>query len=213
MALRATQAFRNLSKLAPIHGSCVVPTKASSVRCLESFSNSTLYCSLCAPFSSSSIDTFSLRTFSDRHGLAVEEDPLWETMDEFEEEEESIERHVTDEYEEKIMTKEERTIRDIYFHSRLKEFTDDVHEEEDYSPEERTMDLLNSLTHFDDNAKDITLEKHLTDDLSLNSLDVVECVLALEDEWDIEIEKEEAGELSTVQECVDLIKQKSCTMV
>lgn len=54
----------------------------------------------------------------------------------------------------------------------------------------------------------ITPEANFTDDLGADSLDVVELVMALEEEFDIEIPDEEAEKLTTVQSVIDYIKVK-----
>lgn len=58
-------------------------------------------------------------------------------------------------------------------------------------------------------AGKITPEANFTDDLGADSLDVVELVMALEEEFDVEIPDEEAEKLQTVQSVVDYIKAKS----
>ena len=45
-----------------------------------------------------------------------------------------------------------------------------------------------------------------TKDLGADSLDTVELVMALEDEFDTEIPDEEAEKISTIQEAIDYIK-------
>ncbi len=44
------------------------------------------------------------------------------------------------------------------------------------------------------------------DDLGADSLDTVELVMALEEEFDCEIKDEEAEKITTIQEAVDFIK-------
>jgi acyl carrier protein len=57
-------------------------------------------------------------------------------------------------------------------------------------------------------ASKITPEANFTDDLGADSLDVVELVMALEEEFDVEIPDEEAEKLQTVQSVVDYINAK-----
>ncbi|GAB6098478.1 acyl carrier protein [Halanaerocella petrolearia] len=45
------------------------------------------------------------------------------------------------------------------------------------------------------------------DDLGADSLDIVEIVMAFEDEFDIEIPDEDAEEINTVQDAVDYIEE------
>ena len=47
------------------------------------------------------------------------------------------------------------------------------------------------------------------DDLEADSLDTVELVMALEEEFDLEIADEEAEKISTVQEAIDYINSNS----
>jgi acyl carrier protein len=61
---------------------------------------------------------------------------------------------------------------------------------------------------LDVEANKITPEANFTDDLGADSLDVVELVMALEEEFDVEIPDEEAEKLQTVQAVVDYIKAK-----
>lgn len=56
-------------------------------------------------------------------------------------------------------------------------------------------------------AGDITLETSF-DDLNADSLDVVELIMALEEEFDIEIPDEDAEKIKTVGDAVDYIKDK-----
>ena len=57
-------------------------------------------------------------------------------------------------------------------------------------------------------ASKIVPGANFTDDLGADSLDVVELVMALEEEFDIEIPDEEAEKLQTVQSVVDYINAK-----
>jgi len=55
----------------------------------------------------------------------------------------------------------------------------------------------------------VTTEASLMDDLGADSLDLVELVMALEEEFEIEITDDEGEKLKTVGEVVDLIKAKT----
>ena len=59
------------------------------------------------------------------------------------------------------------------------------------------------------NEADIKNESSFVDDLGADSLDTVELVMALEEEFDLEIPDEEAEKISTVQAAVDYIKANS----
>lgn len=50
---------------------------------------------------------------------------------------------------------------------------------------------------------------HFANDLQADSLDTVELVMALEEEFDIEIPDEAAEKITTVQEAVDYINEKT----
>jgi acyl carrier protein len=55
----------------------------------------------------------------------------------------------------------------------------------------------------------VTLEASFKDDLGADSLDVVELVMELEDEFDMEISDDDAEKISTVGDAVNYIKSKS----
>ncbi|MBS0018298.1 MAG: acyl carrier protein [Arthrospira sp. SH-MAG29] len=54
----------------------------------------------------------------------------------------------------------------------------------------------------------ITPEANFVNDLGADSLDTVELVMALEEEFDIEIPDEEAEKITTVQDAVSFINSK-----
>jgi len=54
----------------------------------------------------------------------------------------------------------------------------------------------------------ITPEAKFVDDMGADSLDTVELVMALEEEFDLEISDEEAEKLTTVQKVVDYIEDR-----
>ena len=58
-------------------------------------------------------------------------------------------------------------------------------------------------------AKEVTLEATFTDDLGADSLDVVELVMALEEEFEMEIPDEDAEKLSTVGDVVKYVEEKT----
>lgn len=55
--------------------------------------------------------------------------------------------------------------------------------------------------------EDVTLSASFVDDLGADSLDTVELVMALEEEFKTEIPDEEAEKITTVQQAVDYIKE------
>ena len=58
---------------------------------------------------------------------------------------------------------------------------------------------------------EVTMEASFTDDLGADSLDIVELVMAFEEEFSIEIPDEEAEKISRVKEAVSYIEQHSST--
>ncbi|MEM1262084.1 MAG: acyl carrier protein [Pseudomonadota bacterium] len=57
---------------------------------------------------------------------------------------------------------------------------------------------------------EVTNEASFVDDLGADSLDTVELVMALEEEFDTEIPDEEAEKITTVQQAIDYVtKQRS----
>ncbi|MBV53259.1 MAG: acyl carrier protein [Coxiellaceae bacterium] len=55
------------------------------------------------------------------------------------------------------------------------------------------------------NAQDVTVTSSFVDDLGADSLDTVELVMALEEEFNVEIPDEEAEKITTIQQAVDFI--------
>jgi acyl carrier protein len=55
---------------------------------------------------------------------------------------------------------------------------------------------------------EVTPAASIVDDLGADSLDVVEIVMALEEEFEIEIPDEDAEKIKTVQQIVDYIDEK-----
>jgi acyl carrier protein len=53
--------------------------------------------------------------------------------------------------------------------------------------------------------EEVALESSFVDDLGADSLDTVELVMALEEEFDTEIPDEEAEKITTVQQAIDYI--------
>ncbi len=59
------------------------------------------------------------------------------------------------------------------------------------------------------NEDEVSSSSSFVDDLGADSLDTVELVMALEEEFDLEIADEEAEKIQTVQEAVDYINSNS----
>lgn len=56
---------------------------------------------------------------------------------------------------------------------------------------------------------DVSNDSKFVDDLGADSLDTVELVMALEEEFETEIPDEEAEKITTIQQAIDYIKEHS----
>lgn len=56
---------------------------------------------------------------------------------------------------------------------------------------------------------DVTMESSFIDDLGADSLDIVELIMALEEEFDLEIPDEEAEKIATVGDVVHYIRSNT----
>ena len=61
---------------------------------------------------------------------------------------------------------------------------------------------------LDVEVEDISLEKSFVDDLGADSLDIVELIMGLEDEFGLEISDDEAEKIVTVGDAVKFIDSK-----
>ena len=61
------------------------------------------------------------------------------------------------------------------------------------------------------NPSKIKPETNFTKELGADSLDVVELVILIENEFDIEIEDQVASQITTIQDALDYIERKSST--
>lgn len=59
--------------------------------------------------------------------------------------------------------------------------------------------------------EEVTNDASFVDDLGADSLDTVELVMALEEQFDTEIPDEEAEKITTVQQAIDYIKSHSAS--
>ena len=60
---------------------------------------------------------------------------------------------------------------------------------------------------FDIEEEEITMESRLTDDLGADSLDVVDLIMAIEDEFQVEILDEDIEKVVTVGDIVNYINE------
>ena len=56
-------------------------------------------------------------------------------------------------------------------------------------------------------AGEITMDTTFVDDLGADSLDIFQIIMGIEEEFDIEIDNDEAEKIVTVQDAVDQIKK------
>lgn len=73
--------------------------------------------------------------------------------------------------------------------------------------EERVKQIVAEQLGVDE--EQVTAEASFMDDLGADSLDTVELVMALEEEFDIEISDEDAEKIQTVQNAMDYISENS----
>lgn len=75
------------------------------------------------------------------------------------------------------------------------------------SIEERVKKIVIEQLGVD--PKDVRPDASFVDDLGADSLDTVELVMRLEDEFDAEIPDEDAGKIVTVQHAIDYITSRA----
>ncbi|NNC22660.1 acyl carrier protein [Salinisphaera sp. USBA-960] len=75
------------------------------------------------------------------------------------------------------------------------------------SVEERVQKIIAEQLSVSDDQ--VTGSAGFVDDLGADSLDTVELVMALEEEFDMEIPDEEAEKITTVQRAIDYIKSNA----
>ena len=71
------------------------------------------------------------------------------------------------------------------------------------SIEERVKNII--VTQLGVNADEVKNESKFIDDLGADSLDTVELVMALEEEFETEIPDEDAEKITSVQEAIDYV--------
>ncbi len=76
---------------------------------------------------------------------------------------------------------------------------------EEPSIEERLKEII--IKQFGEGEKTVTLESSFVNDLGADSLDIVELVMELEDEFDVNIPDEEAEKMQTVGDAVKYINE------
>ncbi|MFP4458091.1 MAG: acyl carrier protein [Candidatus Zixiibacteriota bacterium] len=74
------------------------------------------------------------------------------------------------------------------------------------SVEKRIKELI--VDNLGVSEDEIKVDSHFIDDLGADSLDTVELVMALEEEFDIDIPDEDAEGLTTVGTAIDYVEKK-----
>ncbi len=72
--------------------------------------------------------------------------------------------------------------------------------------EEKVIKLISEATKIEESK--LSLETSFVDDLNLDSLDIVELMMKMEDEFGIEIPEEDAEGLKTVKDIVTYLGNK-----
>ncbi|KAF9363321.1 hypothetical protein BGX34_004396 [Mortierella sp. NVP85] len=72
--------------------------------------------------------------------------------------------------------------------------------------EKRVLDILSGFSKIDKNK--ISLQANFNADLDLDSLDTVEVVMAIEEEFSIEIPDKDADEIKSAAQAVDYISKR-----
>ncbi|HHU24461.1 MAG: acyl carrier protein [Bacilli bacterium] len=71
---------------------------------------------------------------------------------------------------------------------------------------EKVVKIIGDVLNF--SIDDLTLDTHLQDDLGIDSLDVVELMMAMEDAFAIAIDDEEMKDLRTIGDIVAYLQNK-----
>ena len=71
---------------------------------------------------------------------------------------------------------------------------------------EKVCEIIAKRLKIDKNS--ISLESHIIEDLGADSLDMVEMVMAFEEEYDLEVDDDDVEGISTVADIVDYIEER-----
>ena len=69
----------------------------------------------------------------------------------------------------------------------------------------KVIDIISGKAEIDNQS--LTAKTSFVNDLNLDSLDIVEVVMELEDKFDIEVPEEKVSALATVQDVVNFLKE------
>lgn len=73
--------------------------------------------------------------------------------------------------------------------------------------EEKVFQIIADQLGVD--ISEVSLEKNLMDDLGADSLDMVDLVMAFEDQFGVKISDQDLSKIKTVKDVVEAIKQRS----
>lgn len=71
--------------------------------------------------------------------------------------------------------------------------------------QQRVIAIISEQLHVSED--EVVPEAAFTDDLNADSLDLVELVMAMEEEFDVEIPDEDAENIRTVQDAINYVQQ------
>ena len=74
------------------------------------------------------------------------------------------------------------------------------------SIEERVVEIV--MEQLDVTKEECVLEASFMDDLGADSLDIVELIMAMEENFGVEISDDELTKIRTIQDVIDFIKKK-----
>jgi len=74
------------------------------------------------------------------------------------------------------------------------------------SVEEKVKEIIAEQLGLE--KEDIQMDASFIDDLGADSLDIVEMIMTIEDEYDVEISDDDAEKIATVQDAINYIKEK-----
>ncbi|KAI9493219.1 acyl carrier protein-like protein [Zychaea mexicana] len=73
--------------------------------------------------------------------------------------------------------------------------------------ESRVLDILRGFDKVDQSK--VSLDAHFVNDLGLDSLDTVEVVMAVEEEFSVEITDKDADEIKTAKQAIEYISKRA----
>ena len=71
------------------------------------------------------------------------------------------------------------------------------------------LEIIKPYLPEDVQITEVSEEKHLINDLKINSAHIVDIVLDIEDKFDIMIDDDAIGEMNTVKDSIDVVLQKA----